>query len=161
MIRKQHAKIWVLAVLLVGAAVLCALWVWHNTGTRPIPTENAHVGTISIITKQDGVQNLAGLSGDDLTPEMEAALFQCIGRYSMAKGTVSTGNMEITDPYLHISIWVLPEEGPSYEVNLSSNEHYCWVTLNGNAHRIPDGTALLEEVQALPWMAEAQSLSSW
>lgn len=155
MIRKQYAKIWVLAVLLVGAAVLCGLWGWHNTGTRPIPTENAHVGTISIITKQDGVQNLAGLSGDDLTPEMEAALFQCIGRYSMAKGTVSTGNMEITDPYLHISIWVLPEEGPSYEVNLSSNEHYCWVTLNGNAHRIPDGTALLEEIQAFPWIAEA------
>ena len=152
---KKRTKRWVVAAVLLGAAVLCALWAWHNTGIRPIPTENAHVGTISILTKKDGVQNRWSLSGDDLTPEMEEALFQCMGRYSMSKGTISTGNMEITDPYLHISIWVLPEEGPSYQVNLSSNEHYCWVTLDGKAHRISHGAALLEEVQALPWMAEA------
>ena len=60
---KKRAKRWVVAAVLLGAAVLCALWAWHNTGTRPIPTENAHVGTISILTKKDGVQNRWSLSG--------------------------------------------------------------------------------------------------
>ena len=150
---KLPLKIGILLSASVAILLLLICYISKNfsTDSRSIPMQDViEILTVSRIQKRDGEIIEHTTSGEDLDSSLSTSVIDCLGRYSMTTRPVSSPDtMIMTDPYDHISIWLLNADSTTMRINVSNVQSYCNVDYEGEHYGIPDSVSLLQDLDSL------------
>lgn len=132
---------------IVVVAVLCAGFVgaliWYKS-PRPIPVPGPEgVLSVNIMVVEEARDEYLTPT---LTPEQAQQIVECVGRYSMSRGSEKKYSMHIVAPYYYITVWFRNAEGEKYNVNVCNVAEHSTVQFGEKHHDILDSASLFAQL---------------
>lgn len=132
---------------IVVVAILCAGFVgaliWYKS-PRPIPVPGVEgVLSVNIMVVEEARDEYLTPT---LTPEQAQQIVECVGRYSMSRGSEKKYSMHIVAPYYYITVWFRNAEGEKYNVNVCNVAEHSTVQFGEKHHAIFDSAPLFAQL---------------
>lgn len=142
---KRRAVVACIVVALLCAGLVGGL-VWYRS-PRPIPVPGAEgVLSVNIMVKEGARDEYLTPT---LTPEQAQQIVECVGQYSMSRGSEKKYSMHIEEPYYYITVWFRNAEGEKYNVNVSNVAEHSTVQFGERHHDILDSAPLLAQLREI------------